>query len=107
MCVHAPDRRMFGGLGPVIKMRIILKQNFLSVRIKQETSTFVMLGWETGFTSCNESYRLFGWCSMACMCAQRHRVKVLDAGIAVLNSAWGIDVCLFVVCVGIGLVTVT
>ena len=23
------------------------------------------------------------------------------------NSAWGIDVCLFVVCVGIGLVTVT
>jgi hypothetical protein len=39
---------MFGGLGPVIKMRIILKQNFPSVRIKQEISTFVVLGWETG-----------------------------------------------------------
>jgi len=47
------------------------------------------------------------WCSVACMCAQRPRVKVLDAWIAALNSAWGIDVYLFVVCVGIGLVTVT
>jgi hypothetical protein len=41
--------------GPVIKMRLILKQKFLSARIKQEISRFVVLGWETGFTSCNES----------------------------------------------------
>jgi hypothetical protein len=34
-------------------------------------------------------------------------VKVLDAWIPALNSTWGIDVCLFVVCVGIGLVTLT
>jgi hypothetical protein len=46
---------MFGGLGPVIKMRIILKQNFLSLLIGQEISTFIVLGWDTGFTSCNES----------------------------------------------------
>ena len=30
----------------------------------------------------------------------------MDAGVTVLNSDWGIDVCLFVVYVGIGLVTV-
>ena len=49
--------------------------------------------------ACREPY--------TCMCAQRHRLKVLNAEIAALNSAWGIDVCLFVVCVGRGLVTVT
>ena len=66
-----------------------------------------MRGWETRFASCNGSYGLFEWRCLACMCAQRLRVKILDVGIAALNSAWGIDVCLFVVCVGIGRVTAT
>ena len=105
VCAHAPARRMFEGLGPVIKMRLMLEQNFLSVHIKQEISPFVMLGWETGFTSCNESYGQFEWCCTGCMCAQRQRVRILDTGYAALNSAWGIVVCFFVVCVGMGLVT--
>jgi hypothetical protein len=41
-----------------------------------------------------------------CRCAQRKRVKVVDAGVTALNSDWGIGVYLFVVYVGIGLVTV-
>jgi hypothetical protein len=96
---------MFGGLGQVIKMRLILKE--IPIR-PYETRSFNSCAW-MGKLDLRLVMKV-----RACLngvawrvCVPKGIGKILDAGIAALNSAWGIDVCLFVVCVGIGLETVT